>query len=85
MDIDKLGQSLHSLERKILPFLRDHVTITEIAAKSKLKEDEINHALKWLESKGLIELKITSYETIRPPGTYCANRVDLQILCISRI
>jgi phenylalanyl-tRNA synthetase alpha chain len=65
MDLDKLGQSLHSLERKILPFLRDHITITEISAKSKLKEDEINHALKWLESKGLIELKITSYETIK--------------------
>ena len=36
-------------------------------------------------TKYIDNLFLTSYETIRPPGTYCANRVDLQILCISRI
>lgn len=64
MDLEKLAHSLHTLERKILPFLHDNITITEISAKSKLKEDEIVHALKWMQNKKLVEVKTSSTQII---------------------
>lgn len=64
MDLEKLTHSLHSLERKILPFLRDHITLTEISIKSKLTESEVIHALKWMANKNLVKIKDSSYDLI---------------------
>ena len=64
MDLEKLAQSLHPLERRILPFLHDNITLTEIAAKSKLNESEVTHALKWMQNKNLINIKSSSYDLI---------------------
>lgn len=64
MDLTRLAHSLHTLERKILPFLHDNISITEISAKSKLKEDEIMHALKWMQNKKLLGIKASSYEIV---------------------
>ena len=64
MDLEKLAQSLHPLERRILPFLHDNITLTEIVAKSKLNESEVTHALKWMQNKNLINIKSSSYDLI---------------------
>ncbi len=65
MDLKELAQSMHILERKLLPFLHDYVTMTELAVKSKLKDDEINRALRWLQDKDIVDVKTSSIEVIK--------------------
>ena len=53
---DKIIESLHPLERKVIPFLK-FKDVKNISEKSKLKEIEVLRALQWLENKKLIEIK----------------------------
>ncbi len=57
MEKDKLIDSLHPLERKILPLLDKYSSIFDLINKSKLKEVEITRALQWLGNKGVISIK----------------------------
>lgn len=57
-----ITESLSPLEIKILPFL--HLTIDEIKEKSGLDQTSILRALRFLENKGIIKLKIEKKELV---------------------
>ena len=57
MDIKKLIQTLHPLERKVLPVLDKLNSIKEIAKNTNLQEVEVMRALQWLQNKDIITLK----------------------------
>ena len=59
-DLKKTANTLHSLERKVLPLLEKYKDIQDLAKNSGLQEIEVNRALQWMEAKGIVILK--SYE-----------------------
>jgi len=64
MDLDKVVQSLHPLERKIIPVLKEFSSFNDLVRESGLQEVEVMRALQWLQNKGLIELKEEVKEVI---------------------
>ena len=56
-DISKISNSLHPLERRILPLLVKYSSISDLVEKSGLKEVEVTRALQWLKNKEIISLK----------------------------
>ncbi|MBW2979970.1 phenylalanine--tRNA ligase subunit alpha [Candidatus Woesearchaeota archaeon] len=55
--MEKLINTLHPLERKVLPVLTKVNRLTEIAKETKLQEVEVMRALQWLQNKGVIKIK----------------------------
>lgn len=55
--MDKLVESLHPLERRILPLLYNNISLKELTEKSKLKDVEVMRALQWLENKNILKLR----------------------------
>lgn len=62
MDLQKLTESLHPFERKILPLLNRHNTLKVLAESSELQEVEAMRALQWLQNKGIVKLAEESAE-----------------------
>nr|MCK4929718.1 hypothetical protein [Nanoarchaeota archaeon] len=56
-DIKDLIKTLHPLERKIVPLLRQTSVFSELVNKSDLKEVEVMRALQWLQSKEVLKIK----------------------------
>ncbi|MBL7056553.1 phenylalanine--tRNA ligase subunit alpha [Candidatus Woesearchaeota archaeon] len=54
MSLDKIIASLHPLERKVLPVLKETDDFEIIAEKSGLQKVEVMRALQWLQNKKLI-------------------------------
>jgi len=54
MEINKIIDSLHNYERKVLPVLKETTSFEEIAKKTKLQKVEVMRALQWLQNKKLI-------------------------------
>ena len=50
-----LIRSLHPLERKVVPNLKNNITLKELAKSSKLQEVEAMRALQWLENKKVLK------------------------------
>ncbi len=63
-DLNKLIQTLHSLERAVIPVLENDIEVSAIIRKTGLKEVEVVRALQWLENKGLIKIQQTLKEII---------------------
>lgn len=63
-------ETLHPLERKVIPFLKDKITLTELCKKTKLKEVEVMRALQWLENKHTLSIKKDVQEVITPNTQY---------------
>ncbi|MBW2977792.1 phenylalanine--tRNA ligase subunit alpha [Candidatus Woesearchaeota archaeon] len=57
MDIKKLIDTLHPLERKTLPVLSRVLDFNDIVKETGLKDVEVMRALQWLENKGVVKLK----------------------------
>jgi len=57
MDIKKIIQTLHPLERKVLPVLDKLSSVKEITETTGLQEVEVMRALQWLQNKDIIILK----------------------------
>lgn len=57
MDLQPLVEKLHPLERQVIPALKNHTELSEIAKASKLKEIEATRALQWLENKKLLTIQ----------------------------
>jgi len=55
-DLNKVIQSLHPLERAILPFLKNGIGLQALVQKSKLKDVEVMRALQWFENKGVVKV-----------------------------
>jgi len=61
---DKILESLHPLERKVMPFLKLKEA-KAITKKSKLKDVEVLRALQWLENKELIKRERKEKEIVK--------------------
>src|SRR3989344_3799890 len=64
MDLGKLIQTLHPLERKVLPILSKLSSIKDIAKAAGLQEVEVMRALQWLQNKQIIILKEEQKEVV---------------------
>lgn len=65
MDIAKIVESLHPLERKVLPFLDKCSTLKELMKHSGLSEAEAMRTLQWLENKQVLKISSDTDETIK--------------------
>jgi phenylalanyl-tRNA synthetase alpha chain len=57
VDVNKIIDSLHPLEKKVLPLLSKFSALQDLIIKSSLKEVEVTRALQWLRNKELVILK----------------------------
>jgi len=57
MDIKKIINSLHPLERTVLPVLKKYTSLNDIIKETNLKEVEVMRALQWLQNKNIIKIK----------------------------
>lgn len=48
---------LHMLERKVIPYLLEGISVAEIMQKTGMKEVEVMRAAQWLENKGVLRIK----------------------------
>jgi len=64
-DLEKLIESLHPLERKVLPFIDNDVNAETIIKKTNLQEIEVLRALQWLQNKKIILVERTGNEIIK--------------------
>ena len=53
---ERLIESLHPLERTVLPILKDHVSIADIQKLTNLQEVEATRAIQWLENKRILHI-----------------------------
>jgi len=64
MEIEKIIDSLHIYERKVLLTLKETNKFEEIAAKTKLQKVEVMRGLQWLQNKKLIRVNKKLQEQI---------------------
>jgi len=57
MDLKHLVDSLHPLERKVLPLIAKNSSFERLVTESGLKDVEVMRSLQWLQNKKIIELK----------------------------
>ena len=57
MDVEKIAEGLHVLERKVLPHIKGKTSCSELIEKAKLSEVEVMRALQWLGNKKIVELQ----------------------------
>ncbi len=55
-NINEIAETLHPLERKVLPSLVKNQDFNDILEETGLKDIEVMRALQWLSNKKLIEL-----------------------------
>ena len=53
-ELSKIVETLHPLERKVLPFLSQASSLNELMKKTSLKDVEVMRALQWLENKKVL-------------------------------
>ncbi|HII15872.1 MAG TPA: phenylalanine--tRNA ligase subunit alpha [Nanoarchaeota archaeon] len=63
-NVKQVLNSLHPLERKTLPFLKEGITLNELIGKTGLKDVEVMRALQWMENKGIIKIRQELKEVI---------------------
>ncbi len=61
---EEIVETLHPLERKILPLLQKYTDVESLQRESQLKEVEIVRALQWLENKNILSIKTDTIATI---------------------
>ena len=64
MEIEKIISTLHPLERKVLPILKETRSFEKIAEKTSLQKVEVMRALQWLQNKKLIRINQKLQEQI---------------------
>jgi len=76
--MQKILESLHPLERKVLPELRNNSTLEEIKSATKLSEIEVMRAIQWLQDKNILKIKSESKSIIKPlKNTFLYLKEDL--------
>lgn len=65
MDVNQLIETLHPLERKVVPHLSNVTQFLDLVQVTGLKDVEVMRALQWLQNKGVVTLKDTLYEEIK--------------------
>lgn len=64
MDLKKLAETLHPLERKVLPVLDKFKTVQQIVSATGLKEVEVMRALQWLQNKEIVQIDTELKEVV---------------------
>jgi phenylalanyl-tRNA synthetase alpha chain len=64
LDLRKIADGLHPLERKILPLIARHNSTVLLEKASGLKDVEVSRALQWLKNKNLIDVKEESKQIV---------------------
>ena len=64
MDMEKIIDGFHDLERKVFPTLTKEKTVQEVAKETKLQDVEVMRAFQWLQNKQIISLKEESSEIV---------------------
>ena len=64
MDIKKIINTLHQLERKVLPVLEKTSSFDEIANQANLQKVEVMRALQWLQNKNIVRISKVLKEAI---------------------
>ena len=57
MEVRKIIEGLHPLERKVLLVLAKSKTLDEAMTSSALSQPEVMRAFQWLQNKGIVNLK----------------------------
>ncbi len=65
MNVQGLLETLHPLERRILPFLKDGIELKDLAEKSSVENIEAMRALQWLENKGVVKIKSSIRDVVK--------------------
>ncbi|NTV22958.1 MAG: phenylalanine--tRNA ligase subunit alpha [Nanoarchaeota archaeon] len=60
----EIAKKLHPLERKVLPHIVNHSSISELAKVSGLQEVEVMRACQWLENRALLTIKSEEADVI---------------------
>ena len=63
-DIGTVIESLHPLERAVLPFLKEGAAVGEIVRSSGQQEIQVMRALQWLENKGALKIDSSTAEVV---------------------
>ena len=63
-DIQAIIEGLHPLERAVVPFLKDALSVPELAEKSGKKDIEVMRALQWLQNKEVLIINTAEAEII---------------------
>ena len=61
---ERLLETLHSLERKVLPYLAEHSDMKELEAASGLQEIEVIRALQWMSNKKIILTPVKKFSEL---------------------
>jgi len=64
MEIEKIISTLHPLERKVLPVLKETSSFEKIAENAKLQKVEVMRALQWLQNKKIVRINKKLQEQI---------------------
>ena len=64
MDLKRLSETLHSLERRLLPYLLKHSELNDLVKNSGLKEVEVLRASQWLENKEAVSIETKEKKAI---------------------
>jgi len=64
MDVKKLAESLHPLERTVLPLVRRMHGPDALQKAAKLSETEVLRALQWLQNKGLVRVDVREGDVV---------------------
>jgi len=59
-----LLDSLHPLERKVLPVIDNGISLPEISKKSELSDVEVVRALQWMENRGILKTEKSEKDLI---------------------
>ncbi len=64
MDVKKLAEKLHPLERRVLPVLGKFKTLPQIVSATGLKDIEVMRAMQWLQNKKAIKIDTVLKEVV---------------------
>ncbi len=75
-DHDKLIATLHPLERQVLPYLADGMTVEQVREKTGMQDVEIIRALQWLSNKHVLTLDKSTKQilSLGSNGQYYLNQ-----------
>ena len=64
MDIKKVIEGLHPLERKVLPVLVKHSSLNKIVEKTKLPLAGVMRAFQWLQNKEIVRSHLNYFDML---------------------
>ncbi len=65
MSPERIAESLHPLERKVIVHLKESCSVDDLMKKTGLKQVEVMRALQWLKNKKLVTIEDYSKEVVK--------------------